>query len=82
MGPTRLLLQDPCPFGLPELSTVAHILGIRAGSQKSNASKGPELVNQKEPGWTYLAVAAKAQYTDGSGFYKWHTDGCSQMSHV
>ena len=43
------------------------------------------------PAWTQLATRTaisnaigsvacgwiQAQYTDGSGFYKWHTDGCS-----
>ena len=25
MGPTRVLIWDPCPFGLPEVLTVAHM---------------------------------------------------------
>ena len=26
-------------------------------------------------GMSILSVMSEAQYTDGSGFYKWHTDG-------
>ena len=27
MDPSRVLIEDPCPFGLPEIWSVAHITG-------------------------------------------------------
>ena len=54
MAPTRTLVWDLCPFGLPEISTVAHIKktlppGIEESVPTSTMRKAPDLgrgVNQ------------------------------------
>ena len=40
MGRTRLLIQDPCPLGLPEIFTAAHVRAINTLHPKRAADPG------------------------------------------
>ena len=41
-GPTRVLIQDPCPVGLPEILAVTHMKVLHSGS-KAHSNRDPSL---------------------------------------
>ena len=43
MGPTKVLVYDPCAFGLPEILTVAHVCTARGSKRLEILVGGPRI---------------------------------------
>ena len=50
MGPTRVIVQDPCPVGLPEILTIAHVVLRIAAWSQSKTPKSNDLPNTSAGG--------------------------------